>query len=388
MAGETMRALVYDTIRMPWEKSIGFDMQEVQKPTLNPQERLEDIESAIIRVNYAGVCGSDRGIWYRKSFREMISDSLEQEGKTSRIIGHELLGEIVEIGSQAQRELGLHPGDIVSTESHIICGTCYQCRIGDNHVCEKNYIIGISYDGCFAEYIKLPARVLWPTNLERIRPEVASIQEPFGNAVHACTKVNLRGKRVAIFGCGTIGLFAIMVARELGAIEIIGIEPNPQHQEMARALGADLVIAPPPSENESYHHSISLTEAVRKATNGVGVDVAIEMTGLNVSINNAIFSTRRGGDIILFGLRSGNAIIENFDRLIVDGISLHSVIGRRIWETWYYTKALLEKNSRIADRIWNIILQEGKTIYDFNNFSQDTFQKAIDSNPKIILKIN
>lgn len=383
----TMKALIYDRKTMDWEKTTGFEMREVPKPYLDPASRIDDIDSVIIKVIYAGVCGSDRGIWYRKSFRDMIYDSLNAEGNDIRIIGHELLGEIVEVGSKAAREFGYRPGDIVSTESHIICGVCYQCRIGDNHVCEKNYIIGISYDGCFAEYLKLPAQALWPTNIKKIRPEVAAIQEPFGNAVHACTKVNLRGKRVAIFGCGTIGLFAIMVARQLGAIEIIGIEPNPRHQAMAQALGADRVIAPGNTPENQYLHDPDLTREIRNATHGVGIDVAIEMTGLNASINNAIFSTRRGGDVILFGLRSGNAVIESFDKLIVDGISMHSVIGRRLWETWFYTKSILENENGIAEKIWQIILQEGISMYDFHSFNPVTFQQAIDSNPKVIFKI-
>ena len=107
------------------------------------------------------------------------------------------------------RDIGLRPGDIVSAESHIVDDTCYQCRVGDKHVCATAQIIGISLDGCFSELVKLPAKTLWPTDLRKIRPEVAALQEPFGNAVHACTKVNLRGQSVAIIGLGTIGLFAV-----------------------------------------------------------------------------------------------------------------------------------------------------------------------------------
>ena len=113
------------------------------------------------------------------------------ERRDQRVIGHELFGEVVAVGSQAARDLGLKPGDMVSTESHIICGQCYQCRIGDTHVCADNKIIGISTDGCFADLVKLPARLLWSTDTRKIRPEVAALQEPFGNAVHACTRVVL-----------------------------------------------------------------------------------------------------------------------------------------------------------------------------------------------------
>ena len=132
-------------------------------------------------------------------------------------MGHELLGEVVEVGAEAYRDYGLRPGDIVAAESHIVDDTCYQCRVGDKHVCATAQIIGISVDGCFSELVKLPGKTLWPTDLTKIRPEVAVLQEPFGNAVHACTKVNLRGQSVAIIGLGTIGLFAVPIARALGA---------------------------------------------------------------------------------------------------------------------------------------------------------------------------
>src|SRR5688572_12219817 len=171
-----------------------------------------------------------------------------------------------------RRTYGLEVGDIVTTESHIVCGTCYQCRIGDTHVCADDKIIGISEDGCFAEMVKLPAKALWRTDTSRIRPEVAAVQEPFGNAVHACTKVNLRGKRVAIVGCGTIGLFAVAIARAMGANYVIGVEPMENHAEMARRLGADVVLQPQPTGKERPHASDpELTERIRKLTDGVGV---------------------------------------------------------------------------------------------------------------------
>jgi threonine 3-dehydrogenase len=210
---DSMWALTYDRTTDPWDKSSGMRRTEVERPTLDEAKNFTDSGMVLIRTRFAGFCGSDRGIWFRRSFGDMIYEGLDRDHKDKRVMGHELLGEVVAVGSLASREFGYQPGDIVSTESHIVCGTCYQCRTGDNHVCADNLIIGISTDGCFAEYVKLPARALWRTDTRRIRPEIAALQEPFGNAVHACTKVNLRGKRVAIIGCGTIGLFAVAVAK-------------------------------------------------------------------------------------------------------------------------------------------------------------------------------
>ena len=148
------------------------------------------------------------------------------------------------------------------------------------------------------------------------------MQEPFGNAVHACTKVNLRGKRVAIVGCGTIGLFAVAIARAMGASydhrrradgEPRRDGPQPRRRRRARARSRQAAA--------TTRTTRSWPKRIRKLTDGVGVDVALEMTGINSSVNNAIHCVRRGGDVILFGLKSGDAVIENFDRVIVDGIA-------------------------------------------------------------------
>jgi threonine 3-dehydrogenase len=256
---------------------------------------------------------------------------------------------------------------------------------------QQNKIIGISTDGCFAEYVKLPAGILWVVDPKKIRPEVAALHEPFGNAVHACTKVNLRGKRVAIIGCGTIGLFAVAVARAMGAREIIGVEPMASHAEMARKLGADVVLAPneaPSAGGKTFKHDPELVASVRKLTDGVGVDVALEMSGQNQSVNNAINLVRRGGDVILFGLKGGEAVIEDFERLIVDGISLHSVVGRRIFETWHITRNLLEsRDPNIHDLIWNVILDQGRgTVVDFAKYDRDQFEERITQHPKVLLR--
>ncbi|CAN97446.1 zinc-binding dehydrogenase [Sorangium sp. So ce448] len=386
---DAMWALTYNREKQPWESTVGLAKDQVERPAIDEARDYHDRASVLVKPIMTGFCGSDRGIWFRSAFKDMILSSLDRDRKATRTIGHELLGRVVDLGTDARRSFGLQIGDIVSTESHIACGACYQCRVGDTHVCADDKIIGISEDGCFAELVKLPAKNLWRTDIARIRPEVAAVQEPFGNAVHACTKVNLRGKRVAIFGCGTIGLFAIAIARAMGAIYVIGVEPAERNAEMARRLGADAILRPHRASPERPHASDpELTERVRKLTDGVGVDVVLEMSGVNSSVNNAIHAARRGGDVILFGLKSGDAVIENFDRLIVDGISLHSVIGRRIFETWHITRHLLEsRDPNIHDLIWEVILNRGEgTVFDFEDYDAAAFQEAISSHPKVILR--
>ncbi len=385
---ETMLALTYDRVLDPWESTTGLRLQSVPRPRLDLRRDYRDAEMVLLRPLLTGFCGSDRSIWYRRAFGDMILESLEREGKQARVIGHELLARVLEVGSEVFRDHGLRPGDIVTAESHIIDDTCYQCRVGDKHVCATAQIIGISLDGCFSEMVKLPGKTLWPTDLSKIRPEVAALQEPFGNAVHACTKVNLRGQSVAILGLGTIGLFAVPIARALGARQVIGVEPVKRHREMALALGADAVIEPSREAVSSYLHDEAIADAVHDLTEGVGVDVAIEMSGAGSALNTAIAAVRRGGHVILFGIRSGDATIERMDRVIVDGISLHSVVGRRIWETWHITRNLLEsRQPNIHDLIYDVILEGGQgPIIPMTEFEPGRFEEMITRYPKVIMR--
>lgn len=383
-----MIALTYDKARDGWATSRGLTKEQVPVPTLaEPAEA--DRSHCILKVKYAGFCGSDRGIWWRKAFGDMIEGSLAEEGRTTRVVGHEMLAEIVEVGARVTEKYGYKVGDVVSTESHIICGVCPQCRVGDTHVCARDKIIGISMDGCFAEYIKLPAKSLWPTDLSKIRPEVAAVQEPFGNAVHACQATDLRGKTVAVIGCGTIGLFAILVARGMGATKIIGVEVDPRHAELARKLGCDAVLKPAISPPDRPHASDpALRQAVQELTDGVGVDVAMEMAGFNASLNNAVKVTRRGGHVVLFGVKNGDAVIEDVHRLVMDGIRLHGIVGRRIFETWEVTKRLLEdRQNGIQRAIWEDILAGGRgTVVDIRQWEKESFERVIAENPKAVIK--
>jgi threonine 3-dehydrogenase len=385
---ESMWALTFDRSREEWSRSTGLVKEQIPSPRLQDPDGA-DAENVLIRVKYAGFCGSDRGIWWRKSFGDMIGSSLDEDGKDKRIIGHELLGEVAAVGARVTAATGIDVGQVVSTESHIICGNCHQCQVGDTHVCARDKIIGISTDGCFAEYVKLPAKALWPTDLAKIRPEVAAVQEPFGNAVHACQVAPLDGRSVAIIGTGTIGLFAILIARGMGAKQIIGVEVDPHHAELARRLGCDAVLQPAlPSPERPWASDPALIEQIRELTGGVGVDVALEMAGFNSSLNNAIKATRRGGDVVLFGVKNGEATIEDYHRIVMNGLKLHAVVGRRIFETWDITRRLLEDRSNgIQEAVWKVILNEGRgTMVDIREWERQSFEACLSQHPKMVIR--
>ncbi len=385
MADE-MWALVFDRAKDDWESSKGLRKARVPKPILDETNEPLDSLSVIVKIRYTGVCGSDRGIWFRDSFKSMIYDSLDEEKKEVRVVGHELLGEVAELGSLVATRYGFKVGEIVSAESHITCSKCHQCLRGDRHVCENEQIIGFSRDGCFAEYIKLPAHVLWRTDAEKIDEMVGAIQEPFGNAVHATTAVDLRGKRVAIFGLGPIGLFTTLTARALGASGVIGIEPNERNAALARRLGIDDVVPLTPKKDE-WKSDPEVVARVREFGEE-GVDVAFEMSGFNSSVNNAVKSVRGGGSVVLFGIKSGDFKIDNFSRMIVRGLDLRCIIGRRIFQTWEIGRNLLEaKNNQIHDKILEVILNGGQgNVVHIDEYEMDDFEKRMLEHPKLLIK--
>jgi len=383
---DTMWALVVD--RDAWDRTRGFRKTRVARPTLDELGAPQDGQNVIVQVLYAGVCGTDRSIYDRRSLRDTILKSLESEGKHERVLGHELVGRIAAAGSEVESAFGYRVGQIVSTESHIFCGRCYQCRLGQTHICSDDRIIGVSRDGGFAEYIKLPARVLWPTDTQRIALEVAAIQEPFGNAVHACTRIDLRGKTVGIFGTGTIGLFATMIAKPLGAARVVGIDPAADKRELALRAGADVALAVETGASPPYAADPELVAAILAQTQGIGLDAALEMAGYNSSVNNAIQCTRRGGDVVLFGLHSGDFVLERFERVIMNGLTLTSVIGRELFRTWTFTQRLLEdRTNGIQDKVLSLVLNGGRdTILDIADFESERFEAMLRAHPKILVR--
>ncbi len=382
---ETMHALTihYDT---EWSDKTGFVKREMPVPQLDEKARPEDADWVVLKPVYTGVCGSDRGLWFRNAWGDAMHESLEREDKATRIIGHEMFGEIVAVGSKVAKKYGYKVGQMVAAESHLTCGKCYQCQRGEKHVCTNEIIMGITIDGCFAEYIKLPAGVLWPTDTSLIRPEIACMQEPFGNGVHAATKVNLRDKTVAILGCGPIGLFTVLIARAYGAKKIIAVDPLEKNRNLAKQFGADETLTTEASKDQLY--DAKLVERIKELTDGVGVDAALEMAGFHSSVNNAIHAVRRGGDVVLFGLKSGDATIAGFDRMIARGVTLHCIIGREIFKTWHATRALLEDQSNgIQDALWRYLLQEGEgTIVNFSEYDPTEFEKKMLEHPKILIR--
>ena len=376
---KTIKTLTFDVKEDGWETSRGFIMRQIAMPELDEKSNVADAGSVILKMKYAGVCGSDKGIWSRKAFKDLIHGSLAREDKTTRILGHELLGEVVQVGSAVKNVV---VGNIVSGDSHVTCGECYQCKIGENNVCTNEAILGISMNGIFAEYVKLPAKNLFVIDAEKIRPEIAAIMDPFGNAVHAVSKTEVRSKTVAVFGAGPIGLFAILLLRHFGAAKIIAIDINQENLNIAKELGCDEIIL--------LNDNKAAVAKIWELTQGVGADITMEMAGPESSVINCLESARRGGHVILFGVKDGDFTIPTFSKIITKGLTLHGVIGRRIFETWNTAAAVLsDKSNGVQEKMWDIILKKGGgTVVPFAEYNKEAFEKVMNKNPKVIFKFN
>jgi threonine 3-dehydrogenase len=295
-----MKALVKESA------AAGFVLKEVPVPTIRDNE-------VLIQVRRAGVCGTDVHIhdW----------DAWAQgRCKPPFVVGHEFAGEVAQVGSLVT---DVKAGDRVTAEGHIVCGRCHLCRTGNSHVCPFTKIIGVDRDGCFAEYIAMPATNVWHLD-DDVSYEVGGIHDPMGNAFHtALAGTNLPGATVLITGCGPIGIFAVGICRAAGASRIIASDVNPRRLELARAMGAHDAVQPADAE-----------AAVKRATEGLGVDIVLEMSGVPAAIHQAFALVRVGGRVQMLGIPARPLEVDFASEIIFKGITVYGVVGRRMYETW------------------------------------------------------
>lgn len=296
----------------------GLTLMDRPDPRPGPSE-------ALVRVKATSLCGTDAHI-YR------WDDWAQHRVRPPRIIGHEMCGEVAELGPGVT---SVRVGDYVAVESHFTCGLCFQCRTGQAHVCQNYRILGIDVDGSYAQYVVLPERVLWKTSRD-IPPELACVQEPLGNAVDAALAEDLTGHTVLITGCGPTGLFAAAVARLSGASLIIAVDISEYRLALAKQLGVDQTLnarADPPE---------TMAAAILDITGGEGVDAALEMSGDPAALHQAFRSVKNGGRVTLFGIPTGQVCFDLPNEIIFKGIRVYGVTGRRLFGTWYRLSGLFK----------------------------------------------
>jgi len=292
----------------------GLWLEDVPEPPVG-------INDVLIRVHKTGICGTDLHIynwdaWAAKTIRVPMA------------IGHEFVGEIVEVGSNV---LDFFPGQIVSGEGHVVCGRCRNCLAGRRHLCALTKGVGVDRPGAFAEYLSLPMTNVWvhPKAIDR---DVAAIFDPFGNAVHTALSFPVLGEDVLITGAGPIGILAAAVARHAGARHVVITDVNAYRLELARKMGVTRAVSPNEKSLKDVQKELGMQE---------GFDVGLEMSGHGPALRDMLANMAHGGKIAMLGIPAGEVAID-WHTVIFSMLTIKGIYGRELYETWYKMNVMLE----------------------------------------------
>ncbi len=292
----------------------GIWMVDSPEPQVGPN----DVK---IRIKKTAICGTDMHIfnwdeWSQKTIPVPMT------------VGHEYVGEVVDIGSEVR---GFNIGDRVSGEGHITCGHCRNCRAGRVHLCRNTIGVGVDREGAFADYLVIPAFNAFkiPNN---ISDEMASIFDPFGNAVHTALSFDLVGEDVLITGAGPIGIMAAAVAKHVGARHVVITDINDYRLSLAMKMGASRAINVASESLADVMQELGMTE---------GFDVGLEMSGVPAAFSDMLAKMNHGGKIAMLGIPPNNVSID-WNQVIFKGLTIKGIYGREMFETWYKMVSLLQ----------------------------------------------
>jgi threonine 3-dehydrogenase len=283
-----------------------------------PEVGRNDVKVRILRT---AICGTDMHIWkWDEWARRTIPVPMT--------VGHEFVGKIIEFGDNVS---GFEVGQIVSGEGHVVCGRCRNCMAGRRHMCADAKGIGVNREGAFAEYLVLPAANLWVHDQD-IDLDVASIFDPFGNAVHTALQFDVLGEDVLVVGAGPIGIMAAAVCHHAGARHVVVSDLNEDRLALARKMGATATINPAKRTIEEVQADLGMTE---------GFDVGLEMSGSPQGFESLIANMAHGGRVAILGLPAQKPTID-MDKVIFSMLTLKGVYGREIFETWYKMSVFIQ----------------------------------------------
>jgi threonine 3-dehydrogenase len=298
----------------------GLWLEDIAEPEIG-------INDVLIRVTHTGICGTDLHIY---DWDEWAQATIP----VPMAIGHEFVGEIVEVGSNVN---DFHPGEVVSGEGHVVCGRCRNCLAGRRHLCAHTLGVGVNRPGAFAQFIALPMTNIWRHD-HGINREVAAIFDPFGNAVHTALSFPMLGEDVLVTGAGPIGLMAVAIARHAAARHIVVTDLNPFRLDLARKMGATLAINPTETTLADAQKQLGMLE---------GFDVGLEMSGSPAAFRDMIANMSHGAKIAMLGIPSKEMSI-NWRQVIFNMLTIKGIYGREMYETWYKMTVMLESGLDIT----------------------------------------
>jgi len=316
----------------------GLWLQDVPEPSTG-------INDVLIRVDRTGICGTDLHIY-------KWDDWAKKTIPVPMVVGHEFVGEIVEVGSNVK---DFFPGQVVSGEGHVVCGHCRNCLAGRRHLCADTKGIGVNRPGAFAEYLALPMTNVW-VHANNIDRDVASIFDPFGNAVHTALSFPVLGEDVLITGAGPIGIMGAAIARHAGARFVVITDVNEYRLELARKMGVTLAVNP---------REQSLKDVQKKLGMQEGFDVGLEMSGNPSAFRDMLANMSHGAKIAMLGIPEKEMAID-WNTVIFSMLTIKGIYGREMYETWYKMTVMLESGLDISPVITH-------------RFGYQDFQKGFDA---------
>lgn len=316
----------------------GIWLQDTQEPEVGHNDLL-------IKIRKTAICGTDMHIYNWDEWSQ-------QTIPVPMVVGHEYVGEVVGMGQEVR---GFAVGDRVSGEGHITCGHCRNCRAGRRHLCRNTEGVGVNRPGAFAEYLVIPAFNAFKIP-DNISDELASIFDPFGNAVHTALSFDLVGEDVLITGAGPIGIMAAAVARHVGARHVVITDINPYRLELARKMGATRAVDVSKEDLQDVMNELGMSE---------GFDVGLEMSGVPVAFRDMLKKMNHGGKVAMLGIPPQDVSVD-WNQVIFKGLVIKGIYGREMFETWYKMASLLQSGLDLSPIITH-------------TFSVDDFQKGFDT---------
>lgn len=293
---------------------VGLWLENVPEPEPGPND-------VLIRVDKTGICGTDLHIYNWDNWAQKTIP-------VPMVVGHEFVGEILAVGDNVR---DFYPGEIVSGEGHVVCGHCRNCLAGRRHLCAETSGIGVNRPGAFAEYIAIPQTNVWH-HADGIDPEIASIFDPFGNAVHTALSFDVLGEDVLITGAGPIGCMAAAVVKYAGARYVVVTDVNPWRLELARKMGATRVVDVRSEKIADVQHELGMKE---------GFDVGLEMSGNESAFQEMLANMCHGGKIAMLGIPPRPIAID-WNTVIFNMLTIKGIYGREMYETWYKMTVMLQ----------------------------------------------
>ena len=292
----------------------GLWLDDVPEPAIG-------INDVLIKIDRTGICGTDLHIYKWDAWAQKTIP-------VPMVVGHEFVGEIVEVGSNVK---DFFPGQIVSGEGHVVCGRCRNCLAGRRHLCADTKGVGVNRPGAFAEYLSLPMTNVW-LHSKDIDRDVASIFDPFGNAVHTALSFPVLGEDVLVTGAGPIGIMGAAIARHAGARYVVITDVNEHRLELARKMGVTVAVNPSKQSLKDVRNQLGMKE---------GFDVGLEMSGNPAAFRDMLDNMAHGGKIAMLGIPSEQIAID-WNTVVFNMLTIKGIYGREMYETWYKMTVMLQ----------------------------------------------